>query len=321
MLRISTLQSQIGFDEPTKEWLTSNPEMVSEIENYLEHSPVDDELRSSINSFMEFSKTGSIDWEDAGLTLILSSVIPVTHRHHIPVIKNHIKAMVAMEYVHDPTLTNSFSDKMKAYWRVSNEWIHTGLDFAGLVPVVGEVFDLTNGILYAIDGDKINAGLSIAAALPVAGWLSLGAKYTIKAVDATGNTKTVLKWVVSQSGQISFGRRSQLRQVLKLAKGDARQAHHIIPWEYSTHPVVQKAADYGFHMNEALNGIPLSTLIHNGSHTAYSTKVFDELEEIRTLYGSNITPPQAEQAVLDLVNRIRNEMINHPTVHINNLNF
>ena len=35
--------------------------------------------------------------------------------------------------------------------------LHLGLDFAGLVPVVGEVFDLTSATLYLLEGDGFNA--------------------------------------------------------------------------------------------------------------------------------------------------------------------
>lgn len=60
-----------------------------------------------------------------------------------------------------------------------------------------------------------------------------------------------------------------------MLKGDLRQVHHIIPWELFDNPVVQKASlsSNAFHMNEALNGIPLSNVQHYGSHANYNNLV------------------------------------------------
>ena len=52
-----------------------------------------------------------------------------------------------------------------------------------MVPVVGEVADGVNGIIYAARGDKVNAALSFGAMIPVVGnaatagkWVNKGAK-------------------------------------------------------------------------------------------------------------------------------------------------
>lgn len=61
--------------------------------------------------------------------------------------------------------------------------LQTGLDKVGMVPVVGEVADGVNGIIYAARGDKVNAALSFGAMIPVVGnaatagkWVNKGAK-------------------------------------------------------------------------------------------------------------------------------------------------
>jgi RHS repeat-associated protein len=64
---------------------------------------------------------------------------------------------------------------------------HAVLDVAGLVPVVGEVADVANGIWYAAEGNYVDAALSFASAIPVAGYAASaakGAKYGAKAIDA-----------------------------------------------------------------------------------------------------------------------------------------
>ncbi|GAL73811.1 AHH domain-containing protein [Nonlabens ulvanivorans] len=56
---------------------------------------------------------------------------------------------------------------------------------------------------------------------------------------------------------------------------DPRKAHHLIPQanDFLIHPVIQKAAGQGFHIDEALNGIPVSDVIHNAPHIQYSAKI------------------------------------------------
>jgi hypothetical protein len=211
----------------------------------------------------------------------------------------------------------------RVYWEASREAIHMVLDVGGLVPVIGEVCDLANGIIYTVEGDGINASLSFAATIPVAGWASTGAKYAIKAVDAVGITKTTLKWIKKADGVINFGLRGQLRKVLKLAPGNPVQAHHIIPWEFTNNTVVQKAAEYGFHMNEALNGIGLAKNIHVEGivHSHYNTKVAQELQEIINRRGMNLSPEVAESELIGLISKIRTWINANPGVNLNNITF
>ncbi|RJK97523.1 hypothetical protein [Vallicoccus soli] len=61
---------------------------------------------------------------------------------------------------------------------------HLLLDGAGLIPVVGEPADLANAAWYGAEGDELNAGLSAAGAIPVAGWFATGGKAVNKGVQA-----------------------------------------------------------------------------------------------------------------------------------------
>ncbi|AEG00906.1 RHS repeat-associated core domain-containing protein [Methylomonas methanica] len=65
----------------------------------------------------------------------------------------------------------------------------TGLDVVGLVPGLGEPVDLVNGTIYAARGDKVNAGLSYAAAIPFAGWGATIGKFANKVDNAIGVRK------------------------------------------------------------------------------------------------------------------------------------
>lgn len=67
---------------------------------------------------------------------------------------------------------------------------HTVLDVVGLIPVVGEVADGANALIYRAEGDYVNAAISAAAMIPFAGdavtagkWLWKGGKQVAKAVE------------------------------------------------------------------------------------------------------------------------------------------
>lgn len=211
-------------------------------------------------------------------------------------------------------------------WRVHcvafREVAHMLLDAAGLVPGVGEIADLTNGVIYTIEGDGLNASLSFASTIPITGWFSTGAKYANKVVNISSTTKTTLKWIVTSDGVIHFGNneycRKQLRAVLKITDSN-KQAHHIIPWAKSSHPAVQKAAKSNneFHMNEALNGIPLQNTIHNGSHGNYDARVVARLNAI----PGSATPDEAYDAIMDIISDIRAAIQAYPNTKINDLIF
>lgn len=61
--------------------------------------------------------------------------------------------------------------------------LQVGLDVAGLIPGFGEIADLANAGISAARGDFVGAGLSLAAAIPFAGWLATGAKGVKRGVD------------------------------------------------------------------------------------------------------------------------------------------
>ena len=62
-----------------------------------------------------------------------------------------------------------------------------GLDLVGLIPVVGEVADGANGLIYTARGDMLNAGLSFSAMIPVVGMASTGGKLVVKASKGIEN--------------------------------------------------------------------------------------------------------------------------------------
>lgn len=214
--------------------------------------------------------------------------------------------------------------KTKCLWHATKEIVHISLDTFGLVPVIGEVADLSNGALYLIEGDNLNASLSVAGAVPIAGWAATGAKYAVKVQDYTNtaysiSTKVKLVWKVT-GDVVSFGSRDKLRKVLGLLPGNPLQAHHLIPWSSQTKMVIQKAAQFGsaFHMNEALNGIAVAAWRNQPNHNAYNTLINSKLDAFRDLYP-NATPQECYNFLTDLINDIRTWVINNPNSHLNDL--
>lgn len=70
--------------------------------------------------------------------------------------------------------------------------VHTILDIAGFIPVLGAAPDVLNGLIYCCEGDFTNMGLALVAAVPLYGdtvaGVAKGVKYTKKIVSQ--GTKT-----------------------------------------------------------------------------------------------------------------------------------
>ncbi|MGQ0577114.1 MAG: phosphotransferase [Pseudonocardia sp.] len=64
-----------------------------------------------------------------------------------------------------------------------SDWGHLALDVLGLVPLLGEPADLANAAWYEAEGDHLNAGLSLAGAIPGLGWGATGGKLLGKGVQ------------------------------------------------------------------------------------------------------------------------------------------
>ncbi len=212
---------------------------------------------------------------------------------------------------------------LRIAYHASREVIHIALDTVGLVPVIGEIADLSNATLYYLEGDGLNATLSLGSAIPIAGWYVTGIKYAKKAITTVSGSTHTLNWIIKTNNLIDFGRGSSLRRVLGLAAGDPRQAHHIIPWQRINHDVVQKAAhgNNAFHMNEILNGLPLSQAQHLSDHAGYNAKVLEELNKIQARLGSNLNPTNAKNEIELLINRIKTQLINNPNSPLGDIIF
>ena len=215
---------------------------------------------------------------------------------------------------------------LEAAWNVSKEAIHLALDGIGLIPVVGEVADITSGFIYAMEGDWKNATLSVASAVPFVGWFAQGAKHCQKVVNAGGNISKLL-WEADNLGKVVFGNSRQLKRMIKPVTDF--HAHHIIPWAHREHSIVQSATKVDgpnpWHMNEAGNGIGIHKNYHAGdspdAHPNYNAAIFQKLENIKNYFGGNFTPTQAYAELEKLRQATRTIITSNPTTHINDLSF
>lgn len=205
----------------------------------------------------------------------------------------------------------------KIYFQANLTALQLGLDIIGLVPGFGEVADITNGVIYTIQGDGTNATLSYASTVPFVGWFTTSAKLAKRTLTLTNGSKTTLKWVVS-NGNIIFSpsdnaARKQLARVLGTT-GTGKHAHHIIPLEFKEHVLVQKAAKAGkaFHMNEALNGIPRPSHFHLTGHSAYNTKIQQVLDD---LHDNSMSVDDAYDEVFDFIQYLENLIQNNTNLN------
>jgi hypothetical protein len=112
------------------------------------------------------------------------------------------------------------------------KWGHTILDLLGLIPFIGEPADAVNASWYAAEEDWVNAGLSAAALIPIAGIAFTGGKLLGKAgrladllrmVDKLGNVvdpgsplaKTLLKGMKVDDGVYTFPNAADLNAALR----------------------------------------------------------------------------------------------------------
>jgi len=80
---------------------------------------------------------------------------------------------------------------MRVFLEASMEGVHLALDAIGLIPLAGEPADLINGSIYLVRGDNVNASLSYAATVPIAGWIATGSKSVIKIISLEGGEKAI----------------------------------------------------------------------------------------------------------------------------------
>ncbi len=311
------------FDYLSSNWSDDSQNFANEILNLANEEANQADVNSLINLTILLNNAGENLYEDS-FALSLDPYIDIDVANYM--LTNPTDPLWMHFTIQCAVLRANHQDwsDAKIYWQASKDIFHIALDMLGLVPVVGEVADLTNGVLYTLEGDGVNATLSVASAVPIAGWAAVGTKYAVKVVNASQTavtiaTKVKLTWrVVGNS--IDFGSSNQLRKVLGLAVGNADQAHHIMPWAERTHEVIQRAAKSGsaFHMNEALNGIAVAAWRNQPNHNVYNNTIKTKLNDY-ILDHPNATPQQCYNFISSLIEDVRSWVVSNPNSHLNDL--
>jgi hypothetical protein len=107
-----------------------------------------------------------------------------------------------------------------------------------------------------------------------------------------------------------FGRQSDLRQALGITDPNV-DAHHLIPWALRNEPIVQKAAEAGWHMNHAYNGIPMPHPHSYGGHPIYTKRVKQLLDD---LYLPSMNADDAYRAVMSVADHMRSTITKNKLV-------
>ena len=167
----------------------------------------------------------------------------------------------------------------KVLFQAQSEALHMGLDILGMAPVVGPIFDVTNGVWYTFSGDFANAGLSYTAVIPFVGDWTTVARITKRIYSINnGVNKVILKAYKMADGSIKFSNRNQLRKILGITNISVH-AHHVIPFGLTNEPLIQLAAKFSsitkkaWHPNDIANGIPMPADFHLNGHSIYSNKI------------------------------------------------
>ncbi len=320
------LSVQTELSSAQNNWIRNNPEQLGDIIDFLKANQFDDASRTSLKAYIDM--------------ILLSPNLQLSNQQVITIFNQYLDEDITNldfptycgidSYLYGTEYPDwsSIKKQLWSYYSNISSGLHLTLDVVGLVPVFGEVADLTNGVLYTIEGDGINATLSYASTIPIAGWFSTGAKFAIKIVPI-GGVKMALVWAFrTGTNIIEFGAKSSLRKVIGLAVGDARQAHHLIPWATRYQQIVQRAAssiNNTFHIDELANGIAVEAWRNQPNHPAYDTAilaVFGKIKDHLAGTGGLITNVNPDLVAIELrkfQNYLRDLITANPTVHLNDL--
>ena len=179
--------------------------------------------------------------------------------------------------------------------------IHPILDAVGFVPVLGEPADFVNGLIYASEEDYINAGLSMAAVIPVIGEAGKMTKYGAKAIEKSKGLKKIGKSVTKPLSKKSSKTYQAGKKSLKKTADDImdvgskggsptrkpNQVHHYATDKSKTYTQAFKniTDKYGLGLDADWNK---HLLPHQGRHpNAYHEYVLDEMRNIDNIANGN----------------------------------
>lgn len=321
-LTVQTLATKVALNSLQLDWLNNNQDVANELLQILsEENEITNDIENATLITINLKMANHIDGPyDATYENLNSSQVPglnIVLQKYL----NYVWLNMAMLAIEHPNWSS-----FRLTWEATKETLQTGLDVLGLFPVIGSIADVANGTIYSFNGEGTMAALSFASAIPIGGWYAAGLKAAKKTISITATSKTSLRWILRTDNIVNFGNRAQLRRVQGLVAGNVKQAHHLIPWEFTDHAVIQTASKGAnpFHMNELLNGIALDKSVHVEGivHTMYNSVIETELNKIVSRYANNgvtLTPDLARIELEGLIGKITSWIQQHPGVNLNNI--
>lgn len=123
------------------------------------------------------------------------------------------------------------------------------------------------------------------------------------------------------NGVVDFGARNstKFRKTVGLVVGESAQAHHILSRNLRNHRAIQKAAKSGnsFHIDEALNGIPIEAWRNQPNHNLYDQR----LTELLNAIPSTLSEDDTYKRIKSIIENVETIIKNNPNLHLNDLNF
>ena len=119
----------------------------------------------------------------------------------------------------------------KGWWDSWKDTVHTGLDIAGAIPVVGIFADGANAAIYAAQGDYVNAAISGASAaanlIPGGGAVMKGGKLAVKGAQAAvkAGAKQTAKEIAEAAAKKKLAREAEEAAAKKAAEEAAAKVN------------------------------------------------------------------------------------------------
>ena len=85
------------------------------------------------------------------------------------------------------------------------DWVHTALNIGGLIPGIGAPLDILNAGIYAIEGNWLGAGLSLATAIPLIGDFAGLGRTAATAGEIEATAAKELQQILKEYGEIGRG--------------------------------------------------------------------------------------------------------------------
>ena len=135
-------------------------------------------------------------------------------------------------------------------WDTIINWVQTALDVVGMIPVIGEIADAVNGVIYTARGDVANAALSFAACVPVAGIAATGAKWVKRGVEFVDKVDDVIDAAraVDKVGDVA----DTIRAVDKAS--DAADVVRSVGKNVHGNSLLSTKTNYGYVLREKTTG-------------------------------------------------------------------